>query len=409
MVAAALVLTLLSAPAAVADEPAPHVITDEPGSFPAVFTARSYSPGQTATLVLWAQSPRVSYRFYRVGPEQATRLKGSDELLGVPVGPAHPVAWHRELHLRVPSGASGLYFARLTAAGGRLGYATFVLRPRHLGQSRIAVIEPTNTWQAYNFRDVNDDGIGDTWYADPSYNGVDLERPFLDRGTPPHFRQYDNGFLSWLAHSGHRVDFLADDDLERLDGRQLAKLYDLIVFPGHEEYVETHTWNAIEEYRNLGGNLMFLSANDFFYRIELRGHRIYRTGRWRDVGRSDAALIGADYVGWFDDTYANKPYVVTGAKTAPWLFRGTGLENGDTFGSYGIEINQRTAASPRHTLVLAVAPNLFGPGRSAQMTYYQTPAGAKVFSAGAINFGGSAEWPVVTRLLDNLWRRLSAP
>ena len=59
--------------------------------------------------------------------------------------------------------------------------------------------------------------------------------------------------------------------------------------------------------------------------------------------------------------------------------------------------------------MLAEAKNLFGPGRSAQMTYYQTRKGAKVFSAGAINFGGSAEWPIVSRLLDNLWRRLSTP
>jgi hypothetical protein len=43
------------------------------------------------------------------------------------------------------------------------------------------------------------------------------------------------------------------------------------------------------------------------------------------------------------------------------------------------------------------------------MTYYTTRAGAKVFDAGALNFGGSAHWPPVSRLLDNLWRELSAP
>ena len=59
--------------------------------------------------------------------------------------------------------------------------------------------------------------------------------------------------------------------------------------------------------------------------------------------------------------------------------------------------------------MLAQAKNLFGKGRSAEMTYYETPAGAKVFSAGAINFGGTAEYPVVSRLLANLWHRLSRP
>jgi hypothetical protein len=313
------------------------------------------------------------------------------------------------LRLRVPAGPSGLYYAELTTADGRLGYAVYVLRPRRLGQSRIAVVEPTNTWQAYNFRDVDGNGTGDTWYADPAYNGVDLTRPFLNRGVPPHFRQYDLGFLQWFARTGRRADFLSDDDLEQMSGAELAKRYALVVFPGHEEYATTGTWNALEEYRNLGGNLAFLSANDLFYRVEPRGTRLYRTGRWKDVGRSDAALIGGGYVGWFDNTYRNEPYVVTGAKKAAWLFHGTGLANGSSFGSYGIEINQWTTASPPHTLVLAEARNLFGPGRSAQMTYYQTPKGAKVFSAGAINFGGSAEWPLVSRLLDNLWHKLGTP
>ena len=43
------------------------------------------------------------------------------------------------------------------------------------------------------------------------------------------------------------------------------------------------------------------------------------------------------------------------------------------------------------------------------MTYYTTPRGAKVFAAGAINFGGSALWPVTSKLLENLWTELSAP
>jgi hypothetical protein len=54
-------------------------------------------------------------------------------------------------------------------------------------------------------------------------------------------------------------------------------------------------------------------------------------------------------------------------------------------------------------------PNIFGPGRSAEMAYYQTPRGAKVFAAGVINFGGSAERPVVRTMLANLWRRLARP
>jgi len=385
-----------------------RVTTDEPRSLPAAFTQRSYAPGDVARLVLWSRRARVTLRLYRVGPERR-RPPGNDVLLGVPAGPARTVAGRRTLRVRIPNGPSGLYFAKLTAAGGYVGYAPLVVRPPRLGAARVAVVEPTNTWQAYNFRDVDGDGVGDTWYADPRYNGVDLTRPFLRHGVPLHFRTYDLGFLRWLARSGHRADFIADDDLEHLGARRLARLYDVVVFPGHEEYVSTRAWDAIEGYRDRGGNLAFLSANDFFYRVERGGDRLYRTGRWRDVGRSEAALLGATYVGWNENVHPNQPYVVTGARRAAWLFRGTGLRDGDTFGAYGIEINALAPGSPPGTVVLARIPDAFGPGRSADMTYYETPAAAKVFSAGAINFGGSAEWPTVSRMLENLWRRLIRP
>ena len=57
--------------------------------------------------------------------------------------------------------------------------------------SRVAVVVPTNTWQAYNFRDVDGDGVGDTWYADPHIPCVDLRRPYLNRGA---FQERIGGF-----------------------------------------------------------------------------------------------------------------------------------------------------------------------------------------------------------------------
>ena len=43
------------------------------------------------------------------------------------------------------------------------------------------------------------------------------------------------------------------------------------------------------------------------------------------------------------------------------------------------------------------------------MSYYETSNGAKVFAAGALDFGGSAStWPI-RQMLENLWDRLSKP
>ena len=114
-------------------------------------------------------------------------------------------------------------------------------------------------------------------------------------------------------------------------------------------------------------------------------------------------------MGWSKNRFPNRPYVVTGAKAAPWLFRGTALHNGSGWGIYGIEIDQRGARPPRGLIVLARIANAFGPGRSAEMTYYTTPSGAKVFSAGVMNFGGSALFPQVSVMLENLWVKTAAP
>jgi hypothetical protein len=296
----------------------------------------------------------------------------------------------------------------VTAADGRVGYAPLVVRPRRFGAHRVALVLATNTWQAYNFADEDGDGWGDSWYVDGSVRRVDLERPYLDFGVPYRFHDWDLTFVSWLDSTGKRVDFLTDDDLERVQSpAELARAYDLIVFPGHEEYVTRHVYDLVRGYRDLGGHLAFLAANNFFRQVSRQGRGIVRGRLWRDLGLPEAALVGAQYVG-SNHGERQEPFVVRGASVAPWLFDGTGLRDGDAFGRYGIEIDARTPASPPGTQLLAEIPSLVA-GRSAEMTYYETAAGAKVFDAGALDFAASLDQPPVSRLVENLWSRLGRP
>ena len=76
-------------------------------------------------------------------------------------------------------------------------------------------------------------------------------------------------------------------------------------------------------------------------------------------------------------------------------------------GRFGFEIDARAAASPPGTQLLASIPDLMGPGRSAEMTYYETPRGAKVFAAGTLNFTASIGEPAVSQLVENVWARLA--
>lgn len=177
----------------------------------AAFRRSSYQALAPALLRLETDRTDLTLQFFRVGS-----FRSSHDSLGEPVSEPRAVTTRRgrrnDLHVRIGDWPTGFYLARLTDAAGRFGYAPFVLRPRTLGESRVAVVLPTYTWQAYNFRDVDRNGVGDTWYARRG-NRLLLGRPYLDRGIPPFFRSYDLAFLRWLAR-GHRVvDVLSDSDL----------------------------------------------------------------------------------------------------------------------------------------------------------------------------------------------------
>ncbi len=374
------------------------------------FPRRSYAFGEQADLRIATDAPSLRLQVFYYS-SQALRRGRDFRTSGTAMTSPIRIDWrsHRDAPgalrvVRAGDWPSGLYFLRLSAPDGRVGYAPFVVK-RITPRSRVAVVLSTNTWQAYNFWDENGDGWGDSWYVSSSTRSVDLARPFLDFGVPFRFRDWDLDFIAWLNRTSKQVDFLTDDDLDAFPGGdELAAAYDLVVFPGHAEYVTEHAYDVVERYRDRGGNLMFLSANNFFWQVRRNGRRLTKVALWRRVGRPEASLVGVQYVA---SDYGGRQagYIV---RESSWAFEGTGLGNGDRFGRYGFEIDARSPVSPPGTQVLASIPNLMG-SRSAEMTYYETPAGAKVFAAGTLNFAASLGDPAVARLVENVWTRLSRP
>ena len=132
---------------------------------------------------------------------------------GVPVNQPVTIPWiarsrRATLNFAIGPWPTGVYFVKLTANDGRVGYAPFTVRPTTLGStSRIAVVIPTNTWQAYNFRDADGNGWGDTWYArarEPSAYRVSPQPPVLISevvGLPRVRRDHDGDASSraWSA------------------------------------------------------------------------------------------------------------------------------------------------------------------------------------------------------------------
>ena len=183
------------------------------------FPKRSYAPGEEADLRISSDTASLRLQIFYYSSQVAPR--GRDfRTAGTPMTNPVRIDWrgHRNgpgtlQFVRAGDWPCGLYFVRLTAADGRVGYTPFVVR-RRVPQSRVAVVLSTNTWQAYNFWDGNGDGWGDSWYVSPATRSVDLGRPFLDFGVPYRFRDWDLDFIAWLNRTGKQVDFLSDDDLD---------------------------------------------------------------------------------------------------------------------------------------------------------------------------------------------------
>jgi hypothetical protein len=374
------------------------------------FTQRSYAPGALAHLRIATDVPSFTLQFFQAGPE-AQPTYGT-EMEGVPVTDPRQVDWLTQnapatIDVRLGGWANGIYFARLTAPNGQNYYAPLIVRPRPFGAHRVAVVLETNTWQAYNHYDANGDGWGDTWYAAQGIHSVDLTRPFTQGGAPPRWSTAAVPFLHWLYRTGKQVDILSDDDLEHFRGATtLSRLYDLIVFAGHEEYVTSHVYKLISAYRDLGGNLMFLSADNFAWRIGQHGNLITRIAEWRTLGKPESRLIGVQYRA-NDEGQRHGSYQLTPYGRQSWQFAGTDQATLDKWPWFGIEYDTTTSASPPGTHILAqVDPHFPNPAIRGQMTYYQRGR-AKVFAAGTLNFTGGLDYPPLSRLLENLWQRLT--
>lgn len=376
----------------------------------AAFGAESYAPGVTAKLLLFDSARDVTLRLFRVGDARGALLE-RDVMRGNPVTGARrlgEVSSGQSVMVRLGSKwRSGLYFARLTTPPDRVGYAPFVLAPRRLGKHQIAVVLPTQTWQAYNFRDDDGNGTPDSWYGSAT-SRVRLIRPFENRGVPGHYRKYDEPFLRWLERSRYAVDYLSDRELRRTTGAELARAYDLVIFESHHEYVTESEYDAVAGYRDRGGNLMFLSGNNFFRKVTISGRVMKLVGRWRNLGRPESALVG---VQWFLGCAAPgtkaRPWTVRETAAGRWIFRGTGLRPGSTLSWGGIEADSVAAASPPGTQIVAVIRDVFGTGKDAHMTFYESPSGAKVFAAGAFTLAGAVWQPSVSRTVANLIEALS--
>ncbi|GAA3055797.1 hypothetical protein GCM10020000_42620 [Streptomyces olivoverticillatus] len=170
--------------------------------------------------------------------------------------------------------STGAYVAVLTTADGYRSHIPFTVRDTN--PADLLLVLPDITWQAYNLY-PEDGHTGASLYHAWDENGrllgeegaattVSFDRPYAGAGLPLHVgHAYD--FIRWAERYGYDLAYAEARDLHA--GRIDPARYRGMVFPGHDEYWSHAMRRAVEDARDGGTSMVFLSANTMYWQIEL--------------------------------------------------------------------------------------------------------------------------------------------
>ncbi len=391
----------------------------------------SVAPGDTISVMV--SSPTAWQlrfaRYHRNGDQNASDFVTSafDEPALVQVAPDSAWAgcfWQANTTFVIPADwTPGIYGAECSASGTSTHRISFVVRPAASAvAAEFAMLANTNTWNAYN------DYGGRSKYTTPAAHYCSFLRPNV--GARPtsgssanHLTRAELWVHDFLATSGYHVDTWSDWDLHR--GALDLRRYKALILDTHPEYWTTEMFDDLEDYLAHGGCVMYIAGNGVYEKVRFNargdslecfteGYTGGAAGRkpsyYRNLvpPRPERAVLGVAYRSDAFQTYA--PFQVLMASHR--FFAGTGLANGDTVGSGGLngaasgwemDTSQPGLApdgvivscsgtddrgiAPANLELLARGTNTASYG--GDMTWYATPSGGGVFSAGSLTFGGS--------------------
>ena len=435
---------------------------------------------------------------WRHAPEQYGAIHFHDDDL-------YDCAWDTDFTFTVPGDLqSGVYAMRISCRGWD-ETLPFCVRPKPgEPQSNACLLIPTFTYTVYgNYaRSVTNEAYrarvaewgARPWTADDhqeyglsTYNYhrdgsgicyasrlrpiITMRSGFLSyvdaRGSGLRHFPADTHLIDWLHAMHQDVDIITDHDLDA-DGHNLIAPYKVVLTASHPEYHTPSTLNALTEYTQQGGRLMYLGGNGFYWKVALNaewpgaveirraegGIRAWAAepgesynhfdgqygGMWRRNGRPPQQLVGVGFTsqGIFEGSYYRRQTGSADPRVA-WIFEGVedeilgdfGLSGG---GAAGFELDRadKRLGTPLHAIVLASSeehiPENFilvheemltqyntWPGEPAadliraDMIYFETPNDGAVFSVGSITFCGSLAHNHydnnISRLVNNVLTR----
>jgi len=253
----------------------------------------------------------------------------------------------------------------------------------------------------------------------------------------------DLSIIAWLENQEYDYDILTDEDLHR-EGSAALTPYGCIISGTHPEYYSERMLDATEDYIASGGRYVYSGANGFQWSVafrddepwvmecrkfgpawktwEMRPGEYYmattgqKGGAWRAQGRPPQKLVG---VGFISEGYGKSQFYRrmpdSYHRTVSWITKGI---DGEILGDFGLAYDgaaglaldrcDLTLGTPPHIKVIAssgghtdnyiVNPEVIhyhfeGLAGSydhrvrADITYFTSPNGGAVFSAGSIAFG----------------------
>ena len=412
--------------------------------------------------------------------------------------------WETDFSFTIPDDLpSGAYVARIKCNGHEDSMPFFVCPPLGMPSAKLCVLVSTFTyviygnyarpayheswhtrvseWDAYPWNpavhpeyglstyNFHGDGSGichashmrPLFNVRPGYLSIGVGEDSGLRHLPA-----DAHLLTWLDQQGIDYDIITDRELHD-DGVAAIAPYQVLTTGAHPEYHTAETLDAIEAFRDGGGNLMYLGGNGFYWRVALhesepgaieirRGEGGIRAwaaepgeyfnafdgnygGMWRRNGRPPQSIAGLGFTaqGNFTASYYRRLEASRKGELA-WMFEGI---EGDLIGDFGLsgggaagfELDRTDyrLGTPENAVIVAQSENhdpetILVPeemlthvtnwaGQSseelvrADMIYYRVPGGGQVFSTGSITYCGCLPWNGgennVSRLTGNVLRR----
>jgi hypothetical protein len=305
--------------------------------------------------------------------------------------------WDTAYSMIIPADwMSGVYLGKLTTQDNHQSYTIFIVKDRRKADVLFQCSDMT--WQAYNrwpyWHAMYDEGQK-PWV---NTNGarISFDRPYslYINNLPSEFAPLSNGsgeFLLWefplafwLEREGYDVTYISETDTHANKNELLRSNAYLSV--GHDEYWTPTMVDNVKHARDEGVNLLFLCGNSVDGVVYLdkswdgRPNRIEGRLPQRELDNEEELMGSSSYgVGYGDIIWRN---------TDHWIFKGTGIEEGDsTKELIGWEYHGFPLKKDTSLVVLGsgkILPNKFADEKPNDhaVTFYTAAKGNFVFNAG---------------------------